>query len=141
MKILVVDDLRFNRKLMTKYLSAYGECDTAENGLKAIEAVIKAWNEKKPYNLISTDIMMPEINGLEALVKIREFEKKQNIPKEKKIIAIVASSKGDKKSIIKAVSKGGAAAFLIKPVQKEKLIDEFEKLGIKNLPKKENTKV
>ncbi len=75
MKMLIVEDEFLIRKIMQKILSHYGDCDIAVDGEEAVDAFRMAWEEKAPYDLICMDIMMPNINGQEALRKIREIER------------------------------------------------------------------
>jgi len=67
MKILIVDDLPANRLLVAKTLTKNHEFLYAENGLQAVELAI----QEEP-DLILMDVMMPEMDGIEATVKIRE---------------------------------------------------------------------
>ncbi|MEO5355588.1 MAG: response regulator, partial [Magnetococcus sp. XQGC-1] len=64
MKILVVDDMVENRMLLSGFLSEFGQCDMAVNGVEAVELVEAALAEEMPYNLILLDIMMPKMDGL-----------------------------------------------------------------------------
>ena len=74
-KVLIVDDDFITRRILKSIFTPYGDCDIAINGEEAIQAFRLAREEKKPYDLICLDIMMPEIDGHEALMKIREMEK------------------------------------------------------------------
>lgn len=72
--ILLVEDNVLNQKLIFLNLKKYGfEIDIANNGLEAFEKV-----KIKSYDLILMDLMMPVMDGLEASMKIREYEKKIN---------------------------------------------------------------
>ena len=69
-KILIVDDSKINLKVAQTLMKSYNfEIDTATNGEEAIEKT----NNKK-YDLIFMDIMMPKMNGVETLEKLREKE-------------------------------------------------------------------
>lgn len=129
MKMLIVDDSRINRKMMSKILEDFGECDTAENGLEAIKAILESWKNQQSYDLIFMDIMMPVLTGVEALQKIRDMEKKQGISKDQQLKIIMVTAKGDKASIIDTAKAGGVSGYLVKPIQKEALHNEIKKLG------------
>lgn len=73
MRILIVDD-ELSRKKAQRILSQHGQCDIAINGTEALDAFRLAHEEGKPYDLITMDILMPDIDGIEALKGIREWE-------------------------------------------------------------------
>jgi len=76
-RALVVDDIKFNVQVIEKFLKKYGvaETDHAINGKEAVEKYIKLFNQGNFVNLITMDYDMPEMNGVEAIQKIREFER------------------------------------------------------------------
>ena len=79
MKTLVTDDDFICRVLLQKLLSSYGEVHIAINGAEAVKAVRIAIDNGEPYNLICLDIMMPEMDGQEALKQIRKVEEENGI--------------------------------------------------------------
>ena len=74
MRTLIVEDDFTNRMILRGFLSPYGECDIVIDGNEAIQAVKMAWEENKPYDLICMDIMMPNMDGQEAVTKIHEMK-------------------------------------------------------------------
>ena len=74
MKILIAEDDLTSRQFISKYMSAYGECDVTVDGIEAIEAFIIGLDSKNPYDLICLDVMMPKVDGIKALKTIRELE-------------------------------------------------------------------
>ena len=79
MKSLVVEDDATSRLVMQEYLSAFGDCDAVPHGKDALEAFAKAHDQGAPYELVCLDIMMPDMNGHDVLVKLREYESKLDI--------------------------------------------------------------
>ena len=79
MKYLIVEDDFAARRLLQRYLSNYGDCDIAVDGNEAVEAFRQAVDEKEPYDLICLDIMMPNMDGHEALKVIRQIESEHGI--------------------------------------------------------------
>ncbi|HEQ70989.1 MAG TPA: response regulator [Spirochaetia bacterium] len=130
MRILIVEDDFGSRKLLQNLLSVYGECDIAVDGEEAVDAFKLAWKEKSPYALICMDIMMPKINGQEALKLIREYERQHDIKPSEEVKVIMTTVLDDPKNVIEALYKGGASAYIVKPIEKEKLIKEIEELGL-----------
>ena len=74
MKILIAEDDFTARRLINLQLTALGEVDIAANGNEAILAVKMAFKNNQPYDLICLDILMPEVDGIKALKKIRQLE-------------------------------------------------------------------
>ncbi len=126
MKILIVDDDSTSRLLLQGILKNYGNSDLAITGKEAVSAVEIALAAGEPYNLICMDIMMPEMNGSEAVHKIRQIEKLQNIPKEKLVKIMMVTTKADKDTIISCI-KLGADDYIIKPFDGEKILKKIEK--------------
>lgn len=67
MRILIAEDDFASRKAILKFLSAYGECDVTVDGMEAIDAFMMALEEEDPYDLICLDVMMPVMDGYQAL--------------------------------------------------------------------------
>ncbi len=130
MRILIVEDEFVSRRVLKEFLSPYGDCDMVVDGEEAIEAFRLAWEEGDPYELICLDIMMPNIDGQEALMKIREIEKELGVkgPDEVKVIMVTALD--DPKTVVEAFYKGGATSYIVKPVEREKLLKEIKSLGL-----------
>ena len=131
MKILIAEDEFTCRKLLQIYLSQYGQCFSAGNGLEAIEAIEQSIIENDPYDLVCMDIMMPEIDGLETIKKIREIENNNGISGLHGVKIIVVTTKGLPEDIFEAF-RAGCEGYLIKPVLREDLHAELEKLGFVN---------
>ena len=130
MHFLIVDDEPMNSEILNEFLAPYGECKIAENGEEAILAFANAINEKKPYDLICMDIMMPKIDGQEALQKIRILEDKIGLKKEERVKVIMTTAFSDRTNVIKAMHKGKADQFMVKPINEKVLIDEIKKMGL-----------
>ena len=132
MKCLVVEDDFAARKLLQVYLSDYGDCDIAIDGSEAVKAFKNALNEDCPYDLICLDIMMPNMNGHEALEAIRKIESDRGIGGLDGVKIIMTTALGDSKNVMGAFRKG-CEAYIVKPVDKKKLIDEAKNLGVLSL--------
>lgn len=129
MRVLIVDDDFISRRLLQKILSNYGDCDIAVDGAEAIKAFEIAWNEGKPYDLICMDIVMPNIDGQQALRKIRVIESERSIHRTHEVKVIMTTSLDDPESVSDAIYKGGATSYLIKPISKVSITNELKKLG------------
>ncbi len=130
MKVLIVEDDFTSRKLLQKFLSPYGDCDIAVDGEEAIEAYKMSWVKNEPYDLICMDIMMPNVDGHEALMKIREIEKEMDIKGPGEVKVIMTTALDDPKTVVKAFYEGGATSYIVKPIRKQTLFEEMRKLGL-----------
>lgn len=128
MRILIVEDEFVSRRVLKEFLSPYGECDMVVDGEEAIEAFRLAWEEGDPYELICLDIMMPNIDGQEALMKIREIEKELGVKGQDEVKVIMVTALDDPKTVVEAFYKGGATSYIVKPVEREKLLKEVRSL-------------
>lgn len=133
MRILIVEDDFGSRVLMKKLLSVYGSCDVVVDGEEAIDSFKIAWEEKKPYNLIMMDIMLPEIDGQVALQQIRTYEKSIGLANTDRVKVIMTTALGDPKNVVTAYNKGEASSYIVKPVEISKLRQEMSKLGFEEL--------
>jgi len=129
MRTLVVDDDFISRKILVTLLSKYGQCDVAINGKEAIDAFKMAWDEKDKYDLICLDIMLPEINGQEVLKAIRHYEEQKKIVGSDGVKIIMTTALGDSDNI-KAAFREQCEAYLVKPIEKQKLLDKLMQLGL-----------
>jgi two-component system chemotaxis response regulator CheY len=130
MRILVVDDDYVSRTKLKALLATYGDCDAAPNGSIAIDMFEVAHREVIPYNLITLDINMPGMGGLEVMRKIRHWEMKYGImiAEESKLLAV--TSKQDTQTVVKSI-KEGCEYYLIKPVTSDNVLVALLKLGFK----------
>ncbi len=127
MKILIVDDEYVALSKMTTLLSKYGDCKFATDGKQALKLFdIAVADEGHPYDLITIDIDMPKIDGLELLKIISQKEQNRNISRAKKII-ISAENSAD--NVLQAV-QNHCDAFIAKPVLKRTLVDKLKEIGI-----------
>ena len=67
MNILIAEDDFPSRKLMLNYLSKYGQVDVTVDGMEATFAYMMALDEGRNYDLVCLDVMMPVMDGYQAL--------------------------------------------------------------------------
>jgi len=116
--------------LLQAILSGYGDCDIATDGEEAVQAFRSAFEQGVPYDLVCMDIMMPKLDGHEALAKIRNIEKEGNVPAEGTAKVIITTALGDPKNVVKARYGEGAGSYLVKPIGKQKLLEELRCMGL-----------
>jgi len=115
-KVLVVEDNETNMYLCSRILKSGGyEVIPATSGEEGIELAIK----EKP-DLILMDIQLPDMDGLEAVKRIRESETDGKIP----IIALTSyAMTGDKEKALSA----GCTGYIEKPINPATFLNEIEK--------------
>jgi signal transduction histidine kinase/YesN/AraC family two-component response regulator len=132
LSILLCDDNTINQKVATRLLQQIGyQPDIAANGREALEAL-----DRKSYDLIFMDVMMPEVDGLEATRVIREWQKRGVHPNYQSRIVIVAMTaqamQGDRDKCIAA----GMDDYLAKPIRLADIRRVIEHWGSQKLQEK-----
>lgn len=122
MKALVVDDDSMTRMILKKILSVHAAVQTCADGDEAVQAYRVALERDDPFDLVCLDILMPKMNGIEALGLIRSEEQRHPglQPRDTKII--ITSCADDKETIHQAFL-GLCDAYLVKPIDTKALID------------------
>jgi len=129
MKILIAEDDFASRKFMMRFLSKYGECDVTVDGEEAIEAFTMALEAGEGYDLICLDIMMPLMDGYQALNRIREVEKEKGTLEEEAVKIIMTTALSEGKNVTKAFGLG-CTAYAGKPIDQDKFENVLKKLGL-----------
>ncbi len=130
MKALVVDDEVVSRKKMVKILGKYGECQEAVNGKDAIEKFsVNAVDETEPFDVITLDISMPDMSGLDVLTKIRKIEAEQAIEKKDQVKILMVTAKSEKDTVRSSI-KGGCNDYVIKPFNNQSIGIKLERVGL-----------
>ena len=114
-KILVVDDAAFMRMMIKDILTknGYEVAGEAENGLKAVEK----YSETQP-DLVLMDITMPEMDGIQALKKIKENDPNASV--------VMCSAMGQQAMVIESI-QSGARDFIVKPFQPDRVLEAVKK--------------
>ncbi|HCW93890.1 MAG TPA: response regulator [Flexistipes sinusarabici] len=116
LKILVVDDSSIiNKKLIQIYESlGHKVADTAKTGSEAIEKY-----DSNKIDLVSMDITMPDMDGIEATKKI--------LDKNPEALVMVVTSHGQEQMIVSAI-EAGAVGYILKPFNKERISAMIDKI-------------
>lgn len=129
MKILVVEDDATSRDVLRSILSEFGECDLAADGEEGLSAFERAYGQGAPYDLVCLDILLPRMDGQEVLRKIRELEASGGSEAgEARVVMITALS--DPKNVVETFYRGGATAYVPKPIDRDHLFQVLGKLGV-----------
>jgi len=131
MKCLIVEDDFTSRMILQKLLSDYAECHIAVNGKEAVAAFKAALDSGQPYDLVCLDIMMPEMDGQDALKQIRQLEEDSGTLSTQGTRIVMTTALNDMQNV-KNAYHSLCDGYLVKPISKEKLIEEIQKLGLLN---------
>jgi two-component system chemotaxis response regulator CheY len=126
MKILIVEDDFISRKVMLHFLYPLGECDVAANGSEAMEAFMEAAKAGQPYDLVTLDIMMPEMSGQETLMRIRMYEEEQGFEAAK---IIMTTSLKDRSTVLDSFYNQ-CDGYLVKPIHSKDLLKMLGELNL-----------
>ena len=119
--ILICDDAAFMRMMIKDILTknGYNVAGEAENGAKAVEQ----YNALKP-DLVLMDITMPEMDGIQALKKIKEADPGAMV--------IMCSAMGQQAMVIESI-QSGAKDFIVKPFQADRVLEAVKKVDRKSV--------
>jgi two-component system, sensor histidine kinase and response regulator len=116
--ILLAEDNAVNQKLATRILEKYGHRVTVtSNGEEACAAF-----EERTFDLVLMDVQMPELDGLEATVRIRDFERRQGVLRTPIIAMTAHAMSEDRMRCLDA----GMDEYLSKPIQSADLLRLIE---------------
>lgn len=115
-RILIADDAAFMRMMIKNIVSknGYEVVGEAENGKVALEL----YQQYKP-DLVTMDITMPEMSGIEGVKAIRSIDPKANI--------IMCSAMGQQAMVMEAI-QAGAKDFIVKPFQQDRILQAIERV-------------
>lgn len=115
-RILIVDDAKFMRMTLTNILikANHDVVGEAENGSEAV----KLYEELKP-DLVTMDVTMPEMSGLEAVRQIKQGDPEAKI--------IMCSAMGQQKMVVEAIETG-AKDFVVKPFDEGRVLDAINRV-------------
>ncbi len=129
MRILLAEDDFVTRKFMMSFLSKYGDCDVTVDGMEAVDAFLLAQEEGEPYDLVCLDIMMPVMDGYQALIGIRNIEKERGIEPDKAVKIIMATALNEEKNVKMAFDLG-CTIYSGKPINQDRFEQALKKLGL-----------
>lgn len=129
MKTLIVDNEAICRMALAGMLKPRGQVDAASSAKAALELFAQALKSGERYDLVCLDVMMPEMDGHEALQELRSLEAQAGIPlgHGAKVVMITASASND--DVMNAF-RSNCDAYLVKPVLKSKLEELLSDFGI-----------
>jgi two-component system chemotaxis response regulator CheY len=125
LRVLLVEDDYACRLVLQSFLSRYGECHIAINGRQAVDAFGTALNAGKSFDLVCMDIMMPEMDGREAVRHVRALEEAKGIYSTEGAKIFMTTAIDEVKQMALCF-KELCDAYLMKPIDLGKLLSEMQ---------------
>jgi two-component system chemotaxis response regulator CheY len=124
LRMLLAEDDFASRLLLQTFLSKYGECHIAVNGREAVDAFRGALEHGQRYDLICMDIMMPEMDGREAVRQVRALEEEHGILSTAGVKIVMTTAVDDVKEVVRCFHEL-CDSYLTKPVDLAKLLAQM----------------
>ena len=129
MKTLIVDDNIVNRSSIQKIIEDLGPNESAINGQDAIDMFKLHLNHSEPFDLVLLDIVMPGMDGIKVLKKLRELEKQFALPPEKRARIVMVTSHSHK-DVVLAALQSGCDGYIVKPLRRDVVIKKLKELNM-----------
>jgi two-component system chemotaxis response regulator CheY len=129
MNILIAEDDFVSRTVIHEILSPFGVCDLAADGREALLAFEHTLKDGGHYDLVCLDIMMPIMDGTQALTGIRELEEQFGIRGNARSKIVMTTALDSMDQVFKAF-RLQCDAYVTKPLSRAKILNQLRKLHI-----------
>jgi len=130
LRILIVEDEPVNREYLLLSLHGLGECRAVVTGEDAVQAQQDALAQNQPFDVVFLDILLPGMNGLQALEQLRALEDSHAVPQDKRVPVIITTGLDDDQAASRAFIQGQALSYMTKPFRPGQISEELRKLGL-----------
>lgn len=131
MKCLIAEDEDSSREVIKCLLEGYSDIiDTARNGEEGVRLFEQALKEGHPYDLVCLDILMPLMDGQEALKRMRLLESQSCPPATKAAVIIMTTAVDSVQEIKEAIWQGNCNGYLLKPISQADLVTLLDKYNL-----------
>lgn len=129
LRSLVVEDEFTSRIILQDFLRRLGECHVAVNGREAVEACSLALALGRPYDLICMDVNMPEMDGREAVRRIRAQEDEHGVRSTQGARIVMTTAVNDMRSVFQTFGDL-CDGYLCKPFDLRQLAKQLQMVGV-----------
>ena len=130
MKCLIVEDSEFAREGLKFFLADHAEIETAVNGLEGVARFSRALTAGEGFDLVLLDIVMPEMDGHQALRLMRQAEKDHGGDPAKKAVIIMTTALNSPKNMEEAIWDGDCTDSRVKPIVRADLMGMLRRYGL-----------
>ena len=128
LKTLIIDDHPQSITLLKELLDDYCDCFVATSGLKGLELFEDAQNSTEPFEVVLLDIIMPGLDGIETLNRLRQLELVHHAPtlfeKQHSFTRVIMQTSSEDPMDFLASFKSKCNGFINKPYSKDEIIDK-----------------
>lgn len=129
MNILIAEDENISAEVLTKFLEPYGKCIVVNDGQAAVDLFTEKMETTDAFDLVCLDILMPVLDGICALKKIRDYESSKGVNPLKAVKVIMTTCVDTPSDVLNAF-RSGCEGYVVKPIQKAGLIRELRKINL-----------
>ena len=133
MRVLIVDKEKESVALLWSNLTALGDLTVVNDGETAYNAFCAAIDNGKPFDLVCLDTNLPQVDGIDLLAGLRQYEESQGIV-AKAGAKILVTTQVCSIDNYYAASSAGCTTFLCKPLDWDKIARELSRLGVLTPP-------
>lgn len=134
MKVLIVDDQLVSRKKIEKIMQGFCDTDSVDCGQAALDSYRRSLEGEIPYDLITLDVSMPDMDGRQVLQQIRALEVEHGITSQRQVKVLMITSSSDKYTVVSSI-QAGCDDYLVKPLNRETIAAKLKKFGLMVDPK------
>ena len=120
MRCLIVEDEDMSREGLKYFLAEHARITTAVNGREGVDRFREALEAHDPFDLVLLDIIMPEMDGQQALKLIRQAELERGV--EHKAVIIMTTALNSPENMQQALWDGDCSDYLVKPLVRADLL-------------------
>ncbi len=127
MRALIVEDDTLSARVLNLTLGQYFEAVVADDAERAFTAYLRALEDGNTFDVVLLDLMLPGESGLTVLERIRAVEAERGLPR---VPVLVTTAVTDINIALRAFEQGHISAYLVKPLDFDRLLAELRTLGL-----------
>ncbi len=124
-RILIVDDDESIQLYLVSVLAPFARCDCAASGKEGVALFEAAHDEGTPYDVVMMDILMPDMDGHQTAEIMRARETALEVGTMELFKLVMITSLVDNVNVSRAFFQTQATCYLVKPFDKEMILDEL----------------